>query len=272
MEETEKVVRIALLTEYDGTDFVGFQRQNNGRSVQEALENAIFEVYGRFCRIYGCSRTDSGVHAKGHVSHVDVPFAIPEDKIPFAINRFLPADVAVLDAAIVSEDWHARFASRGKRYVYAIHHAPIRSPLRARTSAHVPGKLDIAAMSEACQYFVGTHDFSAFRAQGGPDISPIRTMKRVYIEEENHGEEVNIIVEGESFLYNMVRIMAGTIIYVGQGKLQPTDVKDLLTGDERKNAGKTMPAHGLTLERVFYDNFLFGCQKEEKIVLSEHQK
>ena len=97
-------------------------------------------------------------------------------------------------------------------------------------------------------------------------------MKRVYIEEENHGEEVNIIVEGESFLYNMVRIMAGTIIYVGQGKLQPTDVKDLLTGDERKNAGKTMPAHGLTLERVFYDNFLFGCQKEEKIVLSEHQK
>ena len=249
-------IRIALLTEYDGTDFVGFQRQDNGRSVQQTLEEAVEKVYGRFCRIYGCSRTDSGVHAKGHVSHVDVPFCIPEEKIPLALNAVMDEDLVVLLAREVPDTFHARFDSKGKRYCYRVRNAMVPSPIHRRTEAFVPGKLDVDAMNEAAKEFVGTHDFSAFRSQGGPDITPIRTMKDVYVRRcEDDPELIEITVIGESFLYNMVRIMAGSLVYVGQGKMSKEEIRALLLGSgERKEAGKTMPAKGLTLEEVFYDN------------------
>ena len=232
-------IRIALLTEYDGTDFVGFQRQDNGRSVQQTLEEAVEKVYGRFCRIYGCSRTDSGVHARGHVSHVDVPFSIPEEKIPLALNAVLDDDLVVL----------------------------LPSAIDRRTEAFVPGVLDVKAMDDAAKAFIGTHDFSAFRAQGGPDITPIRTMKDVYVRRaEGDPDLIEITVIGESFLYNMVRIMAGTLVYVGQGKMTKAEIEKLLTGEGvRKEAGKTMPAKGLTLEEVFYDD---SCKSGAFPVLS----
>ena len=209
-------IRIALLTEYDGTDFVGFQRQDNGRSVQQTLEEAVEKVYGRFCRIYGCSRTDSGVHARGHVSHVDVPFSIPEEKIPLALNAVLDDDLVVLAAKEVPETFHARFNSKGKRYCYRVRNAKVPSA----------------------------------------DITPIRTMKDVYVRRaEGDPDLIEITVIGESFLYNMVRIMAGTLVYVGQGKMTKAEIEKLLTGEGvRKEAGKTMPAKGLTLEEVFYDD------------------
>ena len=222
-------IRIALLTEYDGTDFVGFQRQDNGRSVQQTLEEAVEKVYGRFCRIYGCSRTDSGVHARGLV---------------------------VLAAKEVPETFHARFNSKGKRYCYRVRNAKVPSAIDRRTEAFVPGVLDVKAMDDAAKAFIGTHDFSAFRAQGGPDITPIRTMKDVYVRRaEGDPDLIEITVIGESFLYNMVRIMAGTLVYVGQGKMTKAEIEKLLTGEGvRKEAGKTMPAKGLTLEEVFYDD------------------
>ena len=249
-------IRIALLTEYDGTDFVGFQRQDNGRSVQQTLEEAVEKVYGRFCRIYGCSRTDSGVHAKGHISHVDVPFPIPADKIPLALNAVLPEDLVVKAAKEMPDTFHARFDTHGKRYCYRVRNAKVPSAVNRRTEAFVPGVLNVEAMNEAAQAFVGTHDFSAFRAQGGPDITPIRTMKSVYVKRaEGDPDLIEITVIGESFLYNMVRIMAGTLVYVGQGKMTKQEIEKLLAGDGvRKEAGKTMPAKGLTLEEVFYEN------------------
>lgn len=249
-------IRIALLTEYDGTEFVGFQRQDNGRSVQQTLEEAVEKVYGRFCRIYGCSRTDSGVHAKGHISHVDVPFPIPADKIPLALNAVLPEDLVVKAAKEMPDTFHARFDTHGKRYCYRVRNAKVPSAVNRRTEAFVPGVLNVEAMNEAAQAFVGTHDFSAFRAQGGPDITPIRTMKSVYVKRaEGDPDLIEITVIGESFLYNMVRIMAGTLVYVGQGKMTKQEIEKLLTGDGvRKEAGKTMPAKGLTLEEVFYDD------------------
>ena len=252
----EKNIRIALLTEYDGTDFVGFQRQDNGRSVQQTLEEAVEKVYGRFCRIYGCSRTDSGVHARGHVSHVDVPFSIPEEKIPLALNAVLDDDLVVLAAKEMTGDFHARFNSKGKRYCYRVRNAKVPSAIDRRTEAFVPGILDVEAMDDAAKAFIGTHDFSAFRAQGGPDITPVRTMKDVYVRRaEGDPDLIEITVIGESFLYNMVRIMAGTLVYVGQGKMTKTEIEKLLTGEGvRKEAGKTMPAKGLTLEEVFYDD------------------
>jgi len=249
-------IRIALLTEYDGTDFVGFQRQDNGRSVQQTLEEAVERVYGRFCRIYGCSRTDSGVHARGHVSHVDVPFSIPEEKIPLALNAVMKEDLVVLKAKVVPSDFHARFNAGGKRYCYQVRNAVVPSAIGRRTEAFVPGFLDVEAMNEAASEFIGTHDFSAFRASGGPDISPIRTMKDVHVSRKDTDPDlIEIMVSGESFLYNMVRIMAGSLVYVGQGKMTKEEIRTLLTGEgERKEAGKTMPAKGLTLEEVFYED------------------
>lgn len=252
----ENSIRIALLTEYDGTDFVGFQRQDNGRSVQQTLEEAVEKVYGRFCRIYGCSRTDSGVHARGHVSHVDVPFRIPQEKIPLALNAVMEEDLVVLAAQEMPETFHARFNSRGKHYCYRVRNARVPSAIGRRNEAFVPGMLDVNAMNDAAQAFVGTHDFTAFRSQGGPDITPIRTMKEVYVQRrEDDPDLVEIHVIGESFLYNMVRIMAGSLVYVGQGRMNRKEIETLLTGEgARKEAGKTMPAKGLTLEKVFYDD------------------
>ena len=247
--------RIALLTSYDGTDFVGFQWQNNGRSVQAVLEQALFSIYKEKIRVNGCSRTDAGVHAITHVSHADVPFFIPADKIPLAMNTHLPADIAVRSTIYTPHDFHARFDAKGKQYVYRIWNHPVRPVLEKRFQAHVPVKLDIDKMKKAAARFIGEHDFSAFCAAGGQQISPIRYIENVQIEQ--YGQEIRIIVRGKSFLYNMVRIMAGTLVYVGMGKLTCEAAARLLREKDRRLAGKTMPAHGLTLEEVFYDKIVF---------------
>ncbi len=252
-------MRIALLVEYDGTDFSGFQIQKSDRSVQSVLEEAVFAVYGERRRIYGCSRTDAGVHARGHVSHVDVPFAIPEDRIPAALNTKLPEDVCVRSAKNVHSSFHARFDAAGKRYVYRIYNTGIRPCLERRIVTHVPGKLDTDRMREAAMLLVGTKDFTAFSARSEKDrtVSPIRTMRRVEVKKDLGSDTVEITVEGESFLYNMVRIMAGTLVYVGQGKIDVSDVAALFESRDRRKAGKTMPASGLTLEDVRYDPPIF---------------
>jgi len=251
--------RIALLVEYDGTDFAGFQLQKKDRSVQQVLEESIDKVYGSRARVCGCSRTDAGVHARGHVSHVDVPFCIPSDKIPLALNAHLPEDVSVLRAKIVAPRFHARFDAVGKRYTYRIYNARIRPCLDRRNTAHVPGKLDIDFMREAAFRMTGTKDFSAFgaRVDDGRIVNPIRTIRFLDVMRIPGTEIVEITVEGESFLYNMVRIIAGTLVYVGQGKITPSQIDELFEKKERRLAGKTMPASGLTLEKVFYEPPIF---------------
>lgn len=245
--------RMAILTEYDGTDFVGFQRQNNGRSVQQVLEEALAILYGRPVLIYGCSRTDSGVHARGHVSHVNVPFLIPSDKLPLALNSLLPSDVSVRASALVTEEFHARFHSKGKKYVYRIWNSPIRPTIDRRFTAHVPGPLNLTAMREAAAQLEGEHDFSAFCAQAGRDVNPVRNMQSIRVVSYEDSPLIEIVVKGKSFLYNMVRILAGTIVYAGQGKLDPAEIDTILERQDRRLSGKTMPAKGLTLEKVYYD-------------------
>jgi len=243
---------MAILTEYDGTDFVGFQRQNNGRSVQQVLEEALTALYGRPVLICGCSRTDSGVHARGHVSHADVPFLIPPEKLPLAMNAILPTDVCVLSASLVTESFHARFGSLGKKYIYRIWNSPIRPAVDRRSVTHVPGHLDLAAMQRAASRLEGEHDFSAFCAQAGSHVNPVRNMERIRVIGRDDSPLIEIVVQGKSFLYNMVRILAGTIVYAGQGKLDPDEIALILTARNRRLSGKTMPAKGLTLEKVFY--------------------
>lgn len=245
--------RVFLVTEYDGTDFVGYQFQNNGRSVQGELNRALSEVYKTEIKTVGCSRTDAGVHARGHVSHADVPFKIPEDKIPYAINSFLPEDIAIKKAYYVEDTISARFDTKGKRYCYRIYGGDTRSPLLSRYALYVPFKFDVVKMQEAAQYFSGEYDFASFCASGGSQLTTVRKVNEVKVEYSKTQKEVlEITVRGEAFLYNMVRIISGTLLEVGTGKFSPEDIPKIISACDRKAAGRTLPANGLTLEEVYY--------------------
>ena len=244
--------RIAFITEFDGTDFAGFQSQENARAVQDVLEKALAELYKTDIRLTGCSRTDAGVHARCHLSHADVPFVIPGDRFPLAMNALLPEDVAVRKAFYVSDDFSARFGIKGKRYIYRIYSSPARSPLLDRFAYYCPVMPDIAKMKKAAGYFAGEHDFAAFCASGGSQKTTVRRLFSVKVDSE--GDDpcmIRIEVSGEAFLYNMVRIIAGTLLYAGQGKIASDDVEEIIRCGDRKLAGKTLPAKGLTLEEVF---------------------
>lgn len=245
--------KIALTCEYDGTDFVGFQIQDNGRSVQQVLNEALSAVYKKEITVTGCSRTDSGVHARGHVSSCDVPFVIPEEKIPLAVNAFLPPDLSVRKAVYVKDDFNARFCSLGKRYIYRLYSSRTRSPLQARYSHFITLDPDIEAMKKAAAVMVGEHDFAAFCAAGGSQNTTVRKIFAVNVNKGAVPGLIEIEVQGEAFLYNMVRIMSGTLLYAGIGKLSTADIEALFENPERQNAGKTLPPEGLTLEEVFYD-------------------
>lgn len=244
--------RIAFITEFDGTDFAGFQSQENARAVQDVIEKALEELYKTNIRLTGCSRTDAGVHAKCHLSHADVPFVIPEDKFPLAMNALLPDDVAVKKSFYVRDDFSARFDIKGKRYIYRIYSSPTRSPLLDRNAYYCPVMPDIAKMQTAAEYFAGEHDFAAFCATGGSQKTTVRRLFSVKVfAKGNDPCQIEIEVSGEAFLYNMVRIIAGTLLYVGQGKIEPSEVENIIAKCDRSMAGKTLPAKGLTLEEVF---------------------
>ena len=244
--------RIAFITEFDGTGFAGFQSQENARAVQDVLEKALEELYKTKIRLTGCSRTDAGVHAKSHLSHADVPFVIPEDKFPLAMNALLPDDVAVKKAFYVDDGFSARFDIKGKRYIYRIYSSPTRSPLLDRTSYYCPVMPDVAKMQEGASFFAGEHDFAAFCAAGGSQKTTVRRLFGVSVNAAGSDPcQIEIEVSGEAFLYNMVRIIAGTLLYVGQGKIDPSEVGNIIESCDRSLAGKTLPAKGLTLEEVF---------------------
>ena len=246
--------RLALITEFDGTLFAGFQSQKNGRAVQDVLETALATLFKEDIRLTGCSRTDAGVHARCHLSHADVPFVIPEDKFPLAMNAILPDDVAVKRAFYVRDDFSARFDINGKRYVYRIYSAHNPSPLHARYSYFCPNELDIQAMKTAASFFAGEHDFEAFCAVGGSQKTYVRRLTSVEVRKSNGCDEmIEIEVKGEAFLYNMVRIIAGTILEAGMGRIPADSVGEIIESRERKRAGRTLPACGLTLEEVLFD-------------------
>ena len=246
--------RLALITEFDGTAFAGFQSQKNGRAVQDVLETALASIFKEDTRLTGCSRTDAGVHARCHLSHTDVPFVIPEDKFPLAMNAILPDDVAVRRAFYVRDDFSARFDIKGKRYVYRIYSARNPSPLHARYSYFCPYELDLEAMATAASFFAGEHDFEAFCAVGGSQKTFVRRLTGVEVRRSAVCEEmIEIEVTGEAFLYNMVRIIAGTVIEAGMGRIPAGSVGEIIDSRDRSRAGRTLPACGLTLEEVFFD-------------------
>lgn len=242
----------ALIIEFDGTDFVGWQIQDNGRSVQEQIQNALTTLFKENIKVTGSSRTDAGVHARGLVCSAKVPFIIPEQRLPLACNALLPEDVSVIYAFYVEDGFNARFDTLGKRYVYRIQNGTVRHPLKSRFTHFVTGRIDIEAMKKAAPYFEGEHDFAAFCASGGSQNTTVRRLNKVEVRETSEGI-IEIEVAGEAFLYNMVRIIAGTLLYVGQGKIMPQDIPGVIASCDREKAGKTLPPEGLTLEEVYYD-------------------
>lgn len=243
--------RIHIIVEYDGTDYAGWQRQNNAMTVQEKLEIAVKKLTGESVCVHGASRTDAGVHAMGQSAHFDTESRIPAEKFSYALNTLLPPDIRVVRSEEVDAEFHSRFSGHGKRYRYLIWAAPHAGALNRRTHAHVIYKLDTEKMRREAADLVGTHDFGAFAASGSVVKDTVRTIYKAELEED--GYEIRLIVEGNGFLYNMVRIIAGTLIGVGSGKVEPGAFRRAIESGDRLDLGITAPAHGLTLMEVFYD-------------------
>lgn len=244
------MTNIKLVIQYDGTNYCGWQRQQNGISIQEKIENAIFLVTGEIVNLTGSGRTDRGVHATGQVGNFKTNSAIPPDRFKYALNSKLPEDISVIQSELVPDDFHSRYDAKGKIYRYTIYNGEIRNPIYNRYVYHVPVKLDFASMDKAKEYFLGSHDFKAFMASKSSVKSTVRTIKNISLDKKK--DLIFLTVEGNGFLYNMVRIIAGTLVEVGLGKLQWQSIPHIIESKDRKRAGHTAPAQGLCLEKVYY--------------------
>lgn len=246
-----KIMRnIKLLIEYDGTNYFGWQKQKIGTTVQGTIEKAIKKATGEEVDLIGSSRTDSGVHARGYVANFKTNSTIPEKRFRDAINTKLPDDIVILESCEEREEFHARYDSKGKTYTYTILNSEIPTAIGKNYSYYVRGKFNIEAMKEACTYFVGTHDFKAFKSDGSSVKTTVRTISDLHIEID--GNYIKFFITGNGFLYNMVRIIVGTLLQVGRGTKTPLDVKRTINDGDRKGAGMCVPALGLVLEEVFY--------------------
>lgn len=243
-------MRIRLIVEYEGTNYAGWQRQKNGLSVQQTLEDAFEKVSGQRVSITGAGRTDAGVHALAQVAHFDTACTIPPEKISYAMNTVLPPDIRVKRSELADETFHARFDARGKTYRYTIYRATHPSAICRNLSWHIRGDLDVAAMREAAACLIGEHDFAAFCAAGSEVKNTIRVIHALTLTEAN--SFLYIDVTGSGFLYHMVRIIAGTLADAGLNRIPPERVKEILDGKDRNAASPTAPAQGLTMVEVYY--------------------
>ena len=240
---------IKLTIEYDGTNYHGWQIQQNSITVQEVVQNAIKRLLGEEIPVISCSRTDVGVHAYGQTLNFMTHSSIPPEKFSFALNNLLPTDIVVRKSELVTEDFHARYSAKGKKYRYLVFNSIQPSALNRNRAWHVKPVLDVERMVEGSKAFLGEHDFAAFQATGGQVRSTVRTIYNIIVN-KMPDNIISIEVEGNGFLYNMVRIIAGTLVYVGLGKLRPDEVTEIIESCDRKRAGITAPAHGLYLIEV----------------------
>lgn len=249
---------VALWIEYDGGAYVGWQRQRNGISIQQRVEEALGDVCGQPITIYSSGRTDSGVHARGMVVHFTADNLLPLSAYLHGVNRRLPRDIAVCAARHVSDQFHARFSAERKWYRYSLYVSPVRSPLSERFSWHLRKPIDLYLMRQAAQSFVGEYDFAAFRAATCNAKTTIRRMDSIDLIED--GEQVHIDVRGSGFLRHMVRMMVGTLVQIGVGKRTSDDILRLLDQGGADEARLTAPAHGLCLMEVEYSPLLLEVQ------------
>lgn len=242
---------IKLTIEYDGTGYHGWQSQVNAAAVQDVLCLAIKKLTGEEIILTGSSRTDAGVHALGQAANFFTASRIPAEKFAFALNSVLPEDIVIRKSEEVGKDFHSRFSAVGKRYRYLIFNSPFRSALLRQRAWHVFYPLDVDAMEQGAKHFLGMNDFKAFMASGSSVKTTVRTISDISIS-SFPDPTLALEIAGDGFLYNMVRIIAGTLVEVGYGKIRPQDIPDIIISGDRKKAGKTAPAHGLYLMEVYY--------------------
>ena len=243
---------IKLIIEYDGKNFAGWQTQPGKVSIQGEIIKVIKEVTGEDVELNASGRTDAGVHAFGQVANFKTESNIEVSKIPYALNSKLPNSIVIKKAEEVEDRFHSRYNCIGKTYRYIINNAEFPSALNRYREFHVPQKLDFESMESAIKYFEGTHDFKGFKSSGGsPKKTTVRTLTKCDIKKE----DTRIVIElsGDGFLYNMVRIISGTIVDVGLGKIKVEDIEKIIDSGDRKLAGRTLPPHGLYLVEVRYN-------------------
>lgn len=241
---------LKVIMSYRGTRYHGFQRQENAVGIQNVLEEKLSVLTASDVKINGCSRTDTGVHANEYCFSFMTEHTIPCGNIVRGMNSVLPEDISFQSCEEVSEDFHARYSCKGKEYVYLISNRPTKDPFKADLALHYPYSLDVDLINNSGQNFTGTHDFTSFCGTANLKENTIRTINSFTA--ERYGDIVKLTVSGDGFLYNMVRIIVGTLIFINEGKISADSIPEILEARDRNKAGKTAQAHGLYLNRVFY--------------------
>ncbi len=244
------VMNIKLIIAYDGTAYHGWQIQKNGITVQEAVREAVKKVTGEAVNVIGCGRTDAGVHALNYACNFKTESSIPADRFKNALNTYLPKDIRCKSSEEVDEDFHASYSATGKTYIYRILNRPEADVFERNYSWHYKYDVDIEKMRKAAEAFIGEHDFIGFAAAGFTVSTTVRTIYDLKVHENNG--IITIEITGNGFLYNMVRIIAGTLVMMGNGKIDYTKAAEIIASKERKRAGITAPPDGLFLKEVFY--------------------
>ncbi|PMC34134.1 tRNA pseudouridine(38-40) synthase TruA [Bacillus sp. UMB0899] len=246
-------MRVKCIVSYDGTRFSGYQVQPNKRTVQSEIEAVLTKLHkGQPIKIHASGRTDAYVHAVGQVIHFDTNLMIPPEKWPYALNSLLPNDIVILEAEYVADHFHSRYDVRKKEYRYKLSTQKMPDVFKRDYSYHFPYKLDVEMMRKACHHLCGTHDFTSFCVAKTEVVDKVRTIYSIDIIEEE--TDLIFCFTGNGFLYNMVRILMGTLLEIGQGKKTPDQIPAILEGKDRSLSGKTAPGHGLYLWKVYYDN------------------
>lgn len=243
-------MRVLLKISYLGTNYHGWQVQPNGITIQEVLQDALEKLYQFRPGVTGCSRTDAGVHAKQFYCHYDIDKHICCENIVAALNTALPSDIAVIGCEYVSDDFHARYSSKGKEYVYQIHNSVYPNPFISDRCWHIGRKLDVEKMNKFASGLVGKHDFVAFSSSGRTVTDTVRTIHSCIV--ESNDDLITIKVSADGFLYNMVRIIVGTLVDVSDGKIDCDSAPEVIQSMQRNRAGQTAPPQGLMLNKVFY--------------------
>ncbi|MEO6708357.1 MAG: tRNA pseudouridine(38-40) synthase TruA [Planctomycetota bacterium] len=250
---------VRALISYDGSKFYGWQRQEGFYSVQEGVEDALCALTGNRITVHGAGRTDSGVHALGQVAHFFIDTRLDDDRLRHALNFYLCEGATIRRLETAPDDFHARFSAIGKRYMYLVSTARFRPPFATKLAHWVPQTLDLAAMREASRPLIGRHDFGAFASAGSPRVSNVRTLRSLHFIARR--ERFAFVVEGDGFLYNMVRTIAGTLIQAGKHALSADDVARILASTDRRQAGPTAPPEGLYLVSVRYPERPFAARE-----------
>ena len=242
--------RLLITIQYDGSAYHGWQVQENAITVQEVFQDAVQKVFGERLDVKGCSRTDSAVHANMYCLSIDTDMNISNENVIMALNTYLPKDIAVIDCSEATLDFHPRYCCKSKEYVYKIYNGKIRNPFLEKYALHYRYRIDEEYLNKEAQAFLGTHDFCGFCSIKSDVENTQRTIKSISVKRDN--DMVYITVEADGFLYNMVRIMVGTLLFINEGKIKEDELSDIIESKQRQRAGKTAQPQGLYLNKVIY--------------------